>query len=405
MSAATQPEPLEKIVAVTARIPYNHPSFNTEASTRSATVRRGLKMAERQATIEELFQRAEAAIDGITRRKFRASLSASDGREENQNALEFAQQIKLLVWEKLSNPEGKSIRDVPGYAAQLTYNQWSQRIRQENPGWVSLKNRLRYFFRESTGFATWPTDQGETLCGYASWQSQKSDAKVPVGTDKFQADARSILPEPLFGKPLRQLKRRDWEELMEAIFDHLDAPVEIDELVSLISDLFGVKDHKVLSINPPAEAENARPALEAVSDGPTPEEGAMQQEYLRRLWQAVCQLKPTQRIAYLLNLRDADGDLSIFTWHGIAGLVEIGRAVNLSDEQFDRAWEQLPLDETTRSEYQVLHGRDEKFAALFRHLPVDDLLIARLIDGERQQVINLRRLARDKLARLLEVER
>ena len=140
-------------------------------------------MAEKPKSLEALLQEAGETIEGIIRKKFRVSLSASDGRHENQNAIEFSQQIKLLLWEKLANPEGADIRDVRGYAAVLTYNQCSQRIRYENPEWNSLKNRLRYFFNESSGYALWNNEATDMLCGFASLHNHQ---RAPISQDKLE---------------------------------------------------------------------------------------------------------------------------------------------------------------------------------------------------------------------------
>jgi hypothetical protein len=364
----------------------------------SATRRRGLQMAEKPKSLEALLQEAGETIEGIIRKKFRVSLSASDGRHENQNAIEFSQQIKLLLWEKLANPEGSDIRDVRGYAAVLTYNQCSQRIRYENPEWNSLKNRLRYFFNESSGYALWNHEATDLLCGFASLHNQQ---RAPISRDKLEKlneDIWSILPASLRGKNIRQLKRNDWENLLDAIFNHLESPVELDELVNLVSDAFAVEDAREQSSSSNEDEENKKPQIEFKDPRQTPEDELSQRQYLRKLWEEIGQLKANQRIAYLLNFRDADGDIQLFAVNGIATLAEIGRVLNLTEKQFNQAWQELPLDEDTRRTYLGLTNYDEKFAALCQHIPIEDLIIAGMLGGERQQVINLRRLARDKLA-------
>ncbi len=362
-------------------------------------------MAERQQSPEVLFQDAEETIEGIVRKKFRVSLSPADGRLENQNARDFCQQVKLLLWEKLTSQSGELVRDVRGYAAVLTYNQCSQRLRYQNPEWNSLKNRLRYFFGENPDYGLWENEAGDLACGFAGWRGHQPAAAADL--ERLQSDIWAALPAGLRGKTIRQLKRDDWQSLLETLFNHLAAPVDVDELVTIVADAFGVEEVKeqsassAPSVSGEGAGEHERRPIDYADTGQSPEDELRRREYLRKLWDEICQLKPNQRLAYLLNFRDADGDLQIFPVNGVVSLAELGRVLQISDAQFARAWEELPLDEVTRGAYRVLASYDEKFAALTLHIPLEDLLIANLLGGERQQVINLRRLARERLVNRL----
>jgi hypothetical protein len=99
-------------------------------------------------------------------------------------------------------------------------------------------------------------------------------------------------------------------------------------------------------------------------------------ERLRELWQELQQLPVRQRIALLLNLRDAEGQGMI------ASLPLTGVA-------------------TMRQIAAVLEMPAAELAALWRDLPLDDQRIALRLQLTRQQVINLRKSGRDRLARRL----
>lgn len=359
-------------------------------------------MAERQTASEARFREAEETIELIVRKKFRVSLSPADGRQENQNAIELCQQIKLLFWDKLTSSEDEQIRDARGYAAALAYHQCSQRRRALSPAWHSLKNRLRYFCNVNPGYAVWENEAGALLCGFAAWQHQPANPAAPDVLETLQSAAWSVLPAALHGVDLRLLKRPDWEGLLEAAFQHLEAPVELDELVTILADAFAVEETKEVSTTGDGEDPDSGARHQEFADTQaTPEEALRQRQYLRALWQEICQLRPQQRLAYLLNFRDGDGDLHIFALNGVATLAQIGRILQISDEQFECLWRELPMDEATRREYKRLSTYDEKFAALSLHIPLEDLLIASLLGGKRQQVINLRRLTRDRLSNRL----
>ena len=175
--------------------------------------------------------------------------------------------------------------------------------------------------------------------------------------------------------------------MLDAIFNHLESPVELDELVNLVSDAFAVEDAREQSSSSNEDDENKKPQIEFKDPRQTPEDELSQRQYLRKLWEEICQLKANQRIAYLLNFRDADGDIQLFPVNGIATLAEIGRILNFTEEQFNQAWQELPLDEDTRRACVRLTNYDEKFAALCQHIPIEDLIIAGMLGGERQQSV------------------
>src|SRR5262249_3968735 len=88
----------------------------------------------------------------------------------------------------------------------------------------------------------------------------------------------------------------------------------------------------------------------------------------------ICELPLNQRLALLLNMRDGDGSetLILFTQTRTTTLRRIAGILNLPSEEFFKLWNQLPLDDNT---------------------------IAARLGLTRQQVINLRKSARERLAR------
>ena len=69
--------------------------------------------------------------------------------------------------------------------------------------------------------------------------------------------------------------------------------------------------------------------------------------YLERLWSEICQLPPRQRVALLLNLRDASGRdvLSLFPLTGVAALGRIAAVLDLPMDEVAELWKELPLDD------------------------------------------------------------
>lgn len=97
-------------------------------------------------------------------------------------------------------------------------------------------------------------------------------------------------------------------------------------------------------------------------------------QYLQVLWREIRALPPKQRAALLLNLREpgSGNAVTLFVAMGIATVAEIAEAVELSRAELAALWDALPLE---------------------------DLRIAAHLGITRQQVINLRKSARERLAR------
>jgi DNA-directed RNA polymerase specialized sigma24 family protein len=96
--------------------------------------------------------------------------------------------------------------------------------------------------------------------------------------------------------------------------------------------------------------------------------------YLSILWQEIRQLPQRQAAALILHLRDSHGRdaASLLPLTGTASLRDIARAMGLAPEKLAEIWHRLPLE---------------------------DAAIADLLQVTRQQVINLRKSARERLAR------
>ena len=99
-------------------------------------------------------------------------------------------------------------------------------------------------------------------------------------------------------------------------------------------------------------------------------------ETLRQLWSEIGALPLRQRLALLLSARDRSGDsvTQFLVMTGVASIRQIGAALDMEAERFGALWHELPL--------------------------ADDR-IASMLNSTRQQVINLRRSARDRLVRRL----
>jgi RNA polymerase sigma factor (sigma-70 family) len=268
-----------------------------------------------------------------------------------------------------NNPNQKSIKDFRSYTAVVAHNVCHQYLREKYPNRSRLKNRIRYLLTHRQDFFVQAEEQGleqRLVCGFAGWRYQRDPASPP------DVERALIDPEALARAGLETTSphtaRLDY--LLTALFNAIDAPVELDLLVSVVAQLQGVKDQPPL-----AEVDESATAL--IDRLPDQSPGAAteleQRSYLRRLWSEIKELPPRQRAALLLNPGDVHEDvISLLLFTGAASLREIGAALEI--------------------------GPDD-FASLWRQLPLDDLTIAARLSVTRQQVINLRKSARERLAR------
>jgi RNA polymerase sigma factor (sigma-70 family) len=289
------------------------------------------------------------------------------------DAEDLYHEVVLQLIARLRNlrkdPNQELIRDFRSYTAVIAHNVCHQYLRQKYPNRSRLKNRIRYLLTHRQDFFLHAEDQGseqKLLCGFAGWRYQRKAAS-PL-------DVEQVLNDPeLFARSgleatTPQTARLDY--LLTTLFNAIDAPVELDLLVSVVADFQGVKDQPA-----PAEVdETATTLIDRLPDqSPSSATELEQRSYLRRLWSEITELPPRQRAALLLNPGDVHEDvISLLLFTGAASLREIGVALEVAPDDFASLWRQLPLD---------------------------DLTIAARLGVTRQQVINLRKSARERLAR------
>ncbi len=263
--------------------------------------------------------------------------------------------------------QSPSIRSFRGYVAVTTYRACSEYLRRKYPQRHSLKNKLRYFLNHQPGFALWEDEGGDLVAGLGHWQSQTfTDANQHIARqlrgalDDFRSEA---LPDG-------SAQGLSLHELLKAVFNRTEAPLELDSLVSIVADLWQVKDEPAHS-----DTQGNEDRLAQLADSRTSRVAEFDHHsYLATLWGEIKQLSPRHCSALLLNLRDDQNEsaLDLFVFTGIASLKEIATALGKTEVWLAEVWNRLPLA---------------------------DELIAEHLALERQQIINLRRTARTRLAR------
>jgi RNA polymerase sigma factor (sigma-70 family) len=240
----------------------------------------------------------------------------------------------------------KAIEQFEAYVAGLTFHTVYDYLRRRYPEGTRLKNQLRYILTHDERFVMWRGPAG-LVTGRRKWEGRAvSDRTVT------RADATPAM-----------LDRRDPAGALDAIFGAVGEPVPFEAFVRLVAKLWDVADMR------------AEEATSAIFDPrPDPLARLESRRYLERLWSEIAALPPRQRAALLLNLRDGDGNnaTALFIFTGIATVEQIAEAIGVSIERLAEVWNGLPLDDAT---------------------------IAGELALTRQQVINLRSAARERLGR------
>jgi hypothetical protein len=338
--------------------------------------------ADAERHLKDLLDRqAEPIIQAILRRKLRVSLSQPGGRaqsREQQDAEDVHGEAVVQLLTRLrsmkSEAEGGAIGDFRAYAAVTTYRACDAYLRRKYPQRWSLLNRLRYLLENRTGqsgFGLWQDERGSWLGGFAAWQSEQRPPASAGRCERLLRDPQAFAQRAL---PNEDVRRMNPAALLAALFHEAGGPIELDDLVRVVAELWEVKDSTPVEESGGPD-EPREPAWERAAD-PAADIGAQveQRDYLRRLWEEIRQLPARQRAALLLNLRDHQGRgiLALLPLAGIATVRQIAALL------------EIPAPE---------------FAALWNDLPLEDAAIARRMSLTRQQVINLRKVARERLAR------
>ena len=323
-----------------------------------------------------LTQQAEPIIRGIFRRKSGLGGHAGgsgygDSAQDHEDLFSEARALLIAKLKECRGGNGDPISNFAGYAAVTTYRVYDRHLRLRYPKRWSLKNKLRYLFTTQPGIDTWQTRDGDPQCGFTAWrtagQAPASDLKSRALRENPEAAFRAAFgtETPAHIGPV---------QLVAGLLTHVGASVRLDDMVQAVAALWGVQDSAPIGSYGEDDEEDAVSRL--ADTRASVEDEVDRKEYLRRMWVEVRQLPNRQCAALLLNLRDPAGRgiIALFPLLGIASMRQIADAVGMTPESFAEIWADLP---------------------------VEDLVIAERLGITRQQVINLRKVARERLARRL----
>ena len=297
----------------------------------------------------------------------RRALPGSGQRPADADDCASETRVRLIrrLW-ALRREGGAAIEDFNAYVATTAARTCYAHLRERFPARARFRNQVRYSVSRHPDTMLEERD-GVWLCRSGALRLAASRGEVARS-----APARQFLDAPAaFLERERIDPAAPLPHLIAAILSRLAAPIELDRLVDALALVLGIAETRAASDGDQSE-------LHVIERVPDPSPGTLRtlsdREALQELWREVIELPANQRIALLMNLRDPDGGAALHALP-VTGLVTMRELAEL-----------LGLD-------------DAALAALWDRLPLDDQTIAGRLGLTRQQVINLRKAARARLAR------
>jgi len=319
--------------------------------------------AAAQAALAAIF---DAAIERLLAETVRRALAGSSRAAADADDVISETRVRLIrrLW-AIRSEGADPIDDFAAYVATTATRTCYAHLRERFPARTRFRNQVRYSAMRH------PDTTLESVDGVSVCRS------TALRTAPAHGSLQQFLDTPATFLSTHGIDRaKPLPHLVAAVLSKLDAAIELDRLVDALAIVLGVAELRPVSQSADADAD----ALERVPD-PSPDRlrELSDREQLRALWEEVAALPVNQRIALLLNLRDPDGGAALHALPatGVATRAQLAGLLDLAVRDLDELWDELPLD---------------------------DLKIAARLGMTRQQVINLRKSARARLARRMDRE-
>jgi len=339
----------------------------------------GRSDAESEAVLEQIIvKHAQPLIADIISFKLKVSSSRWGDNHDRHEVEDVSNDVIVRLIRALRNHKsssrGKPISNLRSYVAMMAYNASDEYLRQKYPKWYSLKNRVRYILTHKAGLALWEGENRKVLCGFSRLRQPSRGESGPL------RERRDALESFLFEKfPDTALAQLNSADLVAAILEFANSPLEIDELVTVMAEILGIRSTL------PQETERENPRVERHSQLTSGAPAVIAESFdrrqrLQRVWSEILLLPFRQRTALLLNLRDESGGAAIvmLPMLRVATIRQIAEALVIPAEELAEVWGRLPLD---------------------------DAAIGKRLNASTQQVSNLRKCARERLSRRFESAR
>lgn len=312
--------------------------------------RASMQMADLTATVE----RAERLIRGRLASK---RLDQDDWEDLCSEAIQ-----RLLLAAQRSSLPGGGIENLTAYALTVADRVFEDYLRRRRPQWCRLRRRLLYLLdghgHPKSPFARWRI-ASDWLGGLAAWRGfpfRPSSRYQAFCTAPEDCLAQSLTGETSHSKSLPYL--------LLALFRWVETPLELNELTRRIAEIQKIEEAPPLSLN--SMPENADMSIADAADLASSVLDKLAAFELRaQVWPLVCACPLRQKMTLLLSMEREELLL-------LATLSEIANALELPPNQMLSLW---------------------------RTLPLSDRALGERLEITPKQAANLRKCARERIAR------
>lgn len=313
---------------------------------------------------------ADPTVRRVLRNKLKFYSNHDAAKYSNPDLEEIYYDVQLHLLQKLRDlkrdPSHRPVSNLQSYITSIAHHRCDEYLRHKYPARRRLKDRVRYQLTIQQEFRLWENKEIGWLAGLSTWGEAQCE-----GLKEFDAQSNGSLLKTLSEK-LQDVDapRLKLQQLLKIIFTACGHPLELDSLTGLIAKLQRVEDHSVKSLT----EENIYLVEAVIEPQAEPDVVLQYRQLLQYLWSEICRLSRRQRIALLFNLKSPNGVnvITLLPVTQVATFEQIAEALEIPVELFESIWSRLPMD---------------------------DLSIAEYLGATRQQIINLRKNAREKLSR------
>src|SRR5215213_2326513 len=316
----------------------------TDSVLRPFLIAKDVAESERQLTIL-LVEQAEPRIKNIIMARLYSYFNNYQRHPDFEDLYsEVKMRLVRYLEELKGNPTTQHCKDFRSYVAVIAHNACNDFLRQMYPARTRLYKQVRDLLNAHPDFTVWryivENDRGGWTCGFACWQGRNVTARAADWLQQFYESPHAIT-EAL--APDTDIQLMELDDLIAAIFNQVREPIHIDDVVSVIADVRGIKDLPAISFDSDEDdfAQNLPDSTLRI------DKVLEMREPLKLLWEALCQLPSEEFRVYILYARDTSGEdlITLFLATKIVTESQIARLLGISIEQFQDLWlRRLPLD-------------------------------------------------------------
>jgi DNA-directed RNA polymerase specialized sigma24 family protein len=275
-------------------------------------------------------------IKGVLLKQLGFYVSVGGKAGHNRDAEDLFQEAMTRIRQRLSGPPPSllTIENCESYFGRVVSNVCMDFLRAKSPARTRLKNNLRDLFRHYGVLASWQTGD-EILCGFAAWQNTQSRRELADDTELEAFQLARFAREEVRDLPLARI--------VCELFDWIGAPVEFDDLVTMVARLQNINDQPLESLNK-YFADNSEVHFPGSIHSNSSDVEIT--ELLRRLWNGVKRLPAPLRDTFVFLFQDQNGQ-DLFTLLLAAGVVswkELAEGMGRSVVEIAKLRRRMPMD-------------------------------------------------------------